>query len=148
MAQPIAFEAPAKPGPANIEQLRNAPAEHADALLSAYELLQALHDRGVLNLLRGMVGAGDELICTIAAAVDTPESIRGIRNFLLLTKFFASIPPDVLSSLAETVNSGAKREKAQKAPGLIQLMWRLRNENSRHAAAVALDLLEGVGKGL
>jgi len=148
MAQPIVFEAPPKPGPGSIEQLRNAPAAHAEALLSAYELLQALHDRGVLNLLRGVVGAGDELIGTIAAAVDTPESIRGIRNFLLLTKFFVSIPPEVLSSLAETVSSGAKREKAQKAPGLLQLLWRLRNENSRHAAAVALDLLEGVGKGL
>src|ERR1700686_5383237 len=148
MAQPIAFHAPAKPAPANTERLRNAPAEHAEALLSAYELLQLLHDRGVLSLLRGLVGGGDELISTIAAAVDTPESIRAIRNFLLLTKFFANIPPDVLSSLADTVNSGAKREKAQKAPGLLHLLWRLRNEDSRHAAAVGLDLLEGLGKGL
>src|SRR5437588_12954562 len=148
MAQPVEFEAPTEPGPANLQQLRNAPAPPAEALLSAYELLQLLHDRGVLNLLRGIVGAGDELIGTVAAAVNTPESIRGIRNFLLLTKFFASIPPEVLSSLADTVSSGAKREKAQKAPGVLQLLWRLRNENSRHAAAVALDLLEGVGTGL
>jgi uncharacterized protein YjgD (DUF1641 family) len=148
MAQPIAFDAPTKPGAANMERLRNAPAEHAEALLSAYELLQLLHDRGVLNLFRGLVGGGDELIGAIAAAVDTPESIRAIRNFVLLTKFFASIPPDVLSSLADTANSGAKREKAHKAPGLLDLLWRLRNEDSRHAAAVALDLLEGLGKGL
>jgi uncharacterized protein YjgD (DUF1641 family) len=148
MAQPIAFHAPAKPAPANMERLRNAPEEHADALLSAYELLQLLHDRGVLNLLRGLVGGGDALIGTITAAVDTPESIRAIRNFLLLTKFFASIPPDVLSSLVETVSAGAEREKAHKAPGLLHLLWRLRNEDSRHAAAVALDLLEGLGRGL
>src|ERR1700694_40128 len=148
MAQPIAFHAPAKPAPANMERLRNAPEEHADALLSAYELLQLLHDRGVLNLLRGLVGGGDALIGTITAAVDTPESIRAIRNFLLLTKFFASIPPDVLNSLADTVNAGAKREKARTGPGLLHLLWRLRNEDSRHAAAVALDLFEGLGKGL
>ena len=131
-----------------MERLRNAPAEHADALLSAYELLQLLHDQGVLNLLRGLVGGGDALIGTIAAAVDTPESIRAIRNFLLLTKFFGNIPPDVLNSLAETVSAGAKREKAHKAPGLLQLLWRLRNEDSRHAVSIALDLLEGLGKGL
>ena len=148
MAQPIAFHAPAKPAPANMERLRNAPEDHTDALLSAYELLQLLHDRGVLNLLRGLVGGGDALIGTITAAVDTPESIRAIRNFLLLTKFFASIPPDVLSSLVETVSAGAEREKAHKAPGLLHLLWRLRNEDSRHAAAVALDLLEGLGRGL
>jgi uncharacterized protein YjgD (DUF1641 family) len=148
MAQPISFQAPARNAPAHLERLRNAPAEHAEALLSAYELLQLLHDRGILNLLRGLVGGGDELIGTIAAALDTPESIRAIRNFLLMTKFFGSIPPDVLSSLAETVSEGAKREKAHKAPGLLHLLSRLRNEDSRHAAAVALDLLEGLGKGL
>jgi uncharacterized protein YjgD (DUF1641 family) len=148
MAQPIAFHAPAKPALANMERLRNAPEEHAEALLSVYELLQLLHDRGVLNFFRGLVGGGDALIGTVAAAVDTPESIRAIRNFLLLTKFFANIPPDVLISLADTVSAGAKREKAHKAPGLLHLLWRLRNEDSRHAAAVALDLFEGLGKGL
>jgi uncharacterized protein YjgD (DUF1641 family) len=131
-----------------MERLQNAPAEHAEAILSGYELLQLLHDRGVLNLLRGLVGGGDELVGTIAAAVDTPESIRAIRNFLLLTKFFGNIPPDVLSSLAATISAGAEREKAHKAPGLLSLLWRLRNEDSRHAAALALDLLEGLGKGL
>jgi len=148
MAQPIAFHTPAKPARTNMERLQNAPAEHAEALLEGYELLQLLHDRGVLNLLRGILGGGDALVSTITAAVDTPESIRAIRNFLLLTKFFANIPPDVLTSLAETVSNGAKREKAHKAPGLLHLLWRLRNEDSRHAAAVALDLLEGLGKGL
>ena len=148
MAQPIAFRVPEKTKPANLDRLRNAPAEHADAILSGYELLQILHDRGVLNLLRGLVGGGDALISTIAAAADTPDAIRAIRNFLLLTKFFASIPPDVLHSLAETVDAGAKREKAHKAPGLLHLLWRLRNEHSRHAVSVGLDLLEGMGKGL
>jgi uncharacterized protein YjgD (DUF1641 family) len=148
MAQPIAFEARPKPDRVSPERLQNAPAEHAEALLSAYELLQVMHDKGVLNLLRGLVGGGDALIGTVAAAIDTPESIRGIRNFLLLTQFFANIPPDILTSLAETVSNGAKREKARKAPGLLHLLWRLRDENSRHAAAVALDLLEGLGKGL
>jgi hypothetical protein len=79
---------------------------------------------------------------------DTPESIRAVRNFLLLTKLFAGIPTDVLSSLANTVTAGAKREKAHKAPGLFHLLWRLRNEDSRHAASIGLDLLEGMGKGL
>jgi uncharacterized protein YjgD (DUF1641 family) len=148
MAQPIVFHATPKRGPANMERLRNAPEQHADALLSAYELLQLLHDRGVLELLRGLVGGGDGLIGTITAAADTPESIRAMRNFMLLTKFFASIPPDVLHSLVDTVSAGAEREKAHKAPGLLSLLWRLRNEDSRHAAAVGLDLLEGLGKGL
>jgi uncharacterized protein YjgD (DUF1641 family) len=101
-----------------------------------------------LELLRGVVGAGDQLVDTLTAAVDNPESLRAIRNFMLLTKFFASIPPDVLNSVVQTVVEGAEREKAHRAPGLLHLLGRLRRENSRHAIAVTLDLLESVGKGL
>lgn len=147
MAKPIAFE-PEPPGNPNIEKLQSAPTDHADALVSALDLLQLLHDRGVLNLLRGVVGAGDEIVTSAAVALNSPEVLRAVRNFLLLTEFFASIPPDVLESLVNTARKGARREKSHKPPGLLSLMWRLRSENSRHAASVGLDLLEGLGKGI
>jgi uncharacterized protein YjgD (DUF1641 family) len=123
-------------------------AEHAEAVESAYEVLQLLHDRGVLNLLRGLLGAGDRVIDGLVEVVDSPESIRAIRNFLLLTKFFANIPPEVLSSLVQAATEGAQREKSHKAPGFFELYRRLRHEDTRHALAVTLDLMESVGKGL
>jgi uncharacterized protein YjgD (DUF1641 family) len=137
MAQPIPFVAP--------ECKCDDPQE---AVRSALELLQLLHDRGVLSLLRGLVGAGDQVVEILTSAVDTPEAVRGIRNFLLLTKFFASIPPDVLNSLVHTAVAGAEREKENRAPNLLQLLRRLNSENCRHALAVTLDLVESVGKGL
>lgn len=148
MAQPIQFPAAAATAPAPLTRLRNAPEEHAEALLASYDLLQLLHDKGVLNLLQGLLGASEELAGIATRAVEQPESIRGIRNFLLLTQFFASIPPEILHSLVNTARAGAEREREHKAPGLLQLLWRLRSENCRHAAAVALDLLAGLGKGL
>jgi uncharacterized protein YjgD (DUF1641 family) len=148
MAQPVPLLLPPRKEIGAAERIEDALDKHADAVLSALELLQLLHDRGVLNLLRGMVGAGDQLAGMLTAAVDTPEAVRGIRNFILLTKFFASIPPDVLNSLVRTATDGAKREKSQRAPGMLQLLGRLRSEDSRHAMAVTLDLIESVGKGL
>jgi uncharacterized protein YjgD (DUF1641 family) len=147
MAQPISLLPPHQNRAAD-RQLHDAPHQHADAIVSALELLQVLHDRGVLDLLRGMVDAGDKLVGTVTAAVDTPESLRAIRNFILLTKFFGSIPPDILNSLVQTALDGAKREKESRAPGMLHLLRRLGSENSRHAIAVTLDLLESVGKGL
>lgn len=148
MAQPIPLLLP--PGKAVDAggRLQDAFHKHEDAILSAIELLQLLHDRGVLDLLRGLVGAGNELAGMLTAAIDTPESLRGIRNFILLTKFFASIPPEVLNNLVHTAVEGAEREKANQAPGVMQLLGRLRSEDSRHAIAVTLDLLESVGRGL
>ena len=148
MAQPISLLPPHQNGAGVDRHLSEAPQMHADAILSALELLQLLHDRGVLDLLRGVVSAGDQLIETLTVAVDNPESLRAIRNFILLTKFFASIPPDVLNSLVRAAAEGAEREKEQRAPGVLQLLRRAGSENSRHAIAVTLDLLESVGKAL
>jgi uncharacterized protein YjgD (DUF1641 family) len=148
MAQPIFFALPSKNGAHSGEHIHHAGETHAEAISTALDVLQLLHDRGILDLLRGMLGAGDRLVGTLTAAVDNPEAIRAIRNFILLTKFFGSIPPDVLSNLVQTVMDGAEREEAHRAPGLLQLLRRLRSENSRHALAVALDLVEAVGKGL
>ena len=145
MAQPIPLTLTPK-GPDPAERLEDALGKHTDAIVSALELLQLLHDRGVLDLLRGLVGAGDQLVGILTAAAGTPESLRGMRNFILLTKFFASIPPEVLDSLVRTASEGAEREKANRAPGLLQLLRRAGSENSRHAMAVTLDLLESVGK--
>ena len=147
MAQPIPLTLTPK-GPDPAERLEDALEKHTDAIVSALELLQLLHDRGVLDLLRGLVGAGDQLVGILTAAAGTPESLRGMRNFILLTKFFASIPPDVLNSLVRAASEGAEREKAQHAPGVLQLLRRAGSENSRHAIAVTLDLLESVGKAL
>jgi uncharacterized protein YjgD (DUF1641 family) len=147
MAQPIPLTLVPK-GPDPAERLEDALHKHTDAIVSALELLQLLHDRGVLELVRGLVGAGDQIVGMLTAAAGTPESLRGMRNFILLTKFFASIPPEVLDSLVRTASEGAEREKAQRAPGVLQLLRRAGSENSRHAMAVTLDLLESVGKAL
>lgn len=146
MAEPISFTLPSKNGAHSGERLHDPADTHAEALSSALDVLQLLHDRGILDLLRGMLSAGDRLVGTLTTAVDTPEAIRAIRNFILLTKFFGSIPPDVLSSLVQTVMEGVHREEAHHAPRLVPLLRRLSSENSRHALAVALDLLEAVGK--
>ncbi|HTZ73427.1 MAG TPA: hypothetical protein VMB47_05880 [Candidatus Aquilonibacter sp.] len=149
MAQPIPLEAPVRDAREQLrKQLERAPGEHAEAILEAYETLQALHDHGALDLLRGMVGARDRLTDTLAVAVDAPPVVRAIRNFILLTKFFANLNSDVLGSLTQTAIAGAEKQKAVRAPGLLQLLNRLRSENSRHALSVMLDLLEAAGKGL
>jgi uncharacterized protein YjgD (DUF1641 family) len=147
MAQPIPLMLTPK-GVDPSERLTGALDKHTDAILSALELLQLLHDRGVLELLRGLLGAGDQLAGILTAAAGTPESLRGMRNFILLTKFFASVPPDVLESLVRTATAGAEREKAHRAPGVLHLLRRANSEESRHAMGVALDLLQSVGKAL
>ena len=51
MARPIPLELPPRdPREELRKRLEQAPAEHAEALLDSYELLQQLHDHGVFEL--------------------------------------------------------------------------------------------------
>ena len=56
--------------------------EHADAIRAALELLQELHDHGLLDLARGVVAGSPELITRLAEAANTPEAIAVIRSLI------------------------------------------------------------------
>ena len=87
MAEPIALKlAPRDPREALYHRLENAPLEHVEALLAAYEVLQGLQDRGVLEMLRGALGSSDKVLQILVDAVNTPEAICGIRNFMILIR--------------------------------------------------------------
>ena len=75
-------------------RLEHAPEEHAEAVLAAYEVLQELHDRGVLEIMRGALAASDEILETVVDNVKTPEAIRAIRNLLFWRQILGSIEPD------------------------------------------------------
>jgi len=104
MAQPIPLELPARDPRAELQaRLQNAPLDHAAALLSAYEVLQGLHDRGALDLVRGALGSSDRVLELLVNAAKTPEAIRGIRNLIILAKIFGTIEPELVEGFARSL---------------------------------------------
>jgi len=52
MAQPIPLDLPPRdPRKELLDRLESAPQEHAEALLDSYELLEQLHQAGILQLI-------------------------------------------------------------------------------------------------
>src|SRR5580704_16527316 len=87
MAQPIPLELPPRdPRKELLARVEAAPADHAEALLDALDLLEELHERRVFELLRGALCASDKIVEKTAAASDTPEAIRALRNLIILGK--------------------------------------------------------------
>src|SRR5262245_54382840 len=102
MAQPVHLELPANdPRAEFMARVQNAPAKHAEALLSAYEVLQGLHNRGVLELMRGAIGSSDKVLEIIVEGANAPEAIRGIRNLTILARVLGSIEPELLERSEE-----------------------------------------------
>jgi uncharacterized protein YjgD (DUF1641 family) len=151
MAQPIPLELPARDPRAELHaRLQNAPLEHAEALLSAYEVLQGLHDRGVFELLRGALGSSDKVIEIIVEAAKSPESVRGIRNIFILARILGTIEPEMVEGFARSLPQAIAltRTHESKPPGFWGLLKKFRNRNFRRGLLLVNSLLEALGKNL
>jgi uncharacterized protein YjgD (DUF1641 family) len=151
MARPIPLDIPPSDPAAELRsRLENAQAQHAEAVLAAYEVLQALHDQGVLELLRGALGARDQILETAVTAVNNPETIRAIRNLLFWRRILGSIEPAWFKGMFQAIPEGmAKATAGQgKKVGLWGLWRRVRSQDSLRAMSAAMDFLEAFGRQL
>lgn len=151
MAQPIPFHlAPRDPRDGLNSRLQQAPLEHAEAVLAGYEVLQGLHDRGVLELMRGALGGGDKILEQLVAVASGPESIRATRNLVLLVTTLGEIEPARLSDLTRAIPRALVQANAEesKPPGLFKLMSTFGNKDFRRGLAAFNDLLVAFGKNL
>jgi uncharacterized protein YjgD (DUF1641 family) len=149
MAQPIPFISPQRdPREALFRKLKEAPQEHAEALLAAYDVLQKLHDRGVLDIVRGGLGSGDKLLQMLVDASNTPEAIRGMRNLIILAKMADSLEPELLEKLARAVPESLAQAKTEKPLGMWQMLKKMGSRDTRRALTLMVRLTEALGKGL
>ena len=149
MAEPIDLKpAPRDPREALYNRLEKAPLEHVEALLAAYEVLQGLHDRGVLETLRGALGSSDKVLQILVDAANTPETITGIRNFMILTRIAGTLEPELLEALAQALPEGMAQAKMAEPLGLWNLLKKLSSQDGRRALTALTGVLESLGKSL
>jgi uncharacterized protein YjgD (DUF1641 family) len=149
MARPIALEIPPRDPRVELrKRLDEAPLEYAEALLDSYELLQQLHDHGVFDLLRGALCATDKLVESAADAAKSDESVRAIRNAIILGKMLGSIDPDVLQGVATAAGEafGGYTKPVVEPPGLFSLLNQFRSKETRRSIALMSRFLEALGK--
>ena len=149
MAAPILLNLPPQdPRAALLHRLENAPKEHAEALLAVCDILQGLHDKGLLELAKGALGSGEKVLEILVEAGNSPEVIRGIRNFMILTRLFATLEPRLLEHLAGAVPKALVEAKTRKPLGLVQMMGKATNADTRRILTIMIRVVESLGKDL
>src|ERR1700722_21018996 len=133
MAKPIAFKPITVDFTADlVKELERAPREHAEALLLAYDVLEAAHKEGLLDLLHGAIGSRDTIITTVSKYAAQPEGVAAIRNLLTAAKILTELDPEVLDQISKVMAHATKEHQAEReAPSLWQLAKRATGENSR-----------------
>jgi len=150
MANPLPFTPKtADPRTEHELRLRNAPTEHAEAALVAWDVLQTAHDQGLLDLLQGIMGSKDMIAGKLAEYAKLPEGVAGIRNLLAFAKILTVLDPETLNCLANALDVATlEHRREQKAPSLWQLARRATSEDSRRGLSFFTLVLANVGRAL
>jgi uncharacterized protein YjgD (DUF1641 family) len=148
MAKPIPLQLPRRdPKQELLKRLEQAPAEHAAALLDGYELLQQLHEHGVFTLVRGALGAKDKLVEAAAEGANSTESIRAIRNALILTKMLGSIDPEIMQAVSTSMSEtfGNVKNAPEHPRGVFSLLMGFGSPEHRSVLSLLSAFLKRLG---
>jgi uncharacterized protein YjgD (DUF1641 family) len=123
-----------------IRRINQAPVEHAEAVLAAYELLQRLYEKGMIDLFNGLLSASDTVIDRMADVVSSKEAISALRVALIFGRLLTSIDPDKLSA----VLSNASKE----TPSLLSIGKQAASKDTRRMVALVIGLSNVLGQAL
>jgi len=149
MAKPVPLQLPPRdPREELRSRLDSAPLEHAEALLAGYEVLQGLHDQGVLELLCGLLGSGSKVLETATEAAKAPETMRAIRNLVILGKTLGEIDPELFDGFAMALPEAMRQAKMQgkEPPSFFAILNKFRSKDLRRGLVAVNSLLEAWGK--
>jgi uncharacterized protein YjgD (DUF1641 family) len=152
VGKPASFGTPTRDARKELSaRLENAPAEHAETLLDAYDLLQQLHDQHVFEVLRGAISAGGRFVERAVTVADPSGSMRAFRNAIILGKVLDAMDPDLLQCFAmaakETLG-GDRKPTFVESPGMLSLLSELRQTELRRSMALIVRFLHVLGKEL
>lgn len=123
-----------------IHRVEQAPVAHAEAVLAAYDLLERLHETGIIDLLNGLLSAGDTVVERVVDVISSRQMVTALRLALILGDLLNSIDPDKL----HTVISNAGKE----TPSLLAIGKQATSKDARRGMAAAVSLLELLGEAL
>jgi uncharacterized protein YjgD (DUF1641 family) len=123
-----------------IRRVERAPIEHAEAVLAAYDLLQRLHEKGLLDLLNGVLSAGDTVVDRVVDVVSSKEMVTALRIGLMFSNLLTQIDADALHAVIE--------EAGKETPSLLALGKQAASKDARRGLATAVGLLNVFGAAL
>jgi uncharacterized protein YjgD (DUF1641 family) len=88
-----------------IKRLEEAPEEHAEAILATYELLQRLHDKGLIDVANGLLSASTMVVEKAVDIVSSKPMITATRAALLGMNLLNNLDADRMHGLLTPTNA-------------------------------------------
>jgi len=123
-----------------IRRLEQAPEEHAEALLSAYDLLQRMHEKGLIDIANGLLSASETVVDRAVDVVSSRQAVTALRLVLMFGNLLNSLDPDRMHALLSPSEN--------KPPSLWKMVKSAMSADARRGMATAIGLLNVVGAAL
>ncbi|MEH7547432.1 DUF1641 domain-containing protein [Neobacillus vireti] len=136
----------------SLENLLSGVAQNKDSLLETLNLLQELHDSGMMDALGSFLKA-KESAAKIAVGQLTRKPVTNmINNAMAAGGILTELDPETTSKLAKSLTAGLKKAeqglKADTKLGLFDLMKAMKDPDINRALGFGFNLLKGIGEGL
>lgn len=122
-----------------MRRIQDAPKEHAEAILAAYDLLQKLHEAGILSLGSGLISAGKTIIEHVAEVANSPQAITALRTALIFGNLLNTLDANELHKAMQVEEKDAT---------IFHIVKGLTTKEARQAAAIGVNVLNVFGKAL
>lgn len=128
-------------------EIEQAVSEHKEAILEGIELLQGLHDRGVLPMANSLLGQADEVLAVVVRLVSQPQHAKALANLLQLALMVGSLDVKRLEPMVHGLNTGLEvaASKVDEKTKLMDLFKALNDPEINRAITMTLGLLKGMG---
>jgi uncharacterized protein YjgD (DUF1641 family) len=123
-----------------LRRLEQAPEQHAEALLSAYDLLQRMHENGLIDIAGGLLSAGDTVVERVSDVASSKQVVTALRLVLMLTNLLNTLDADKIAAILSSPES--------KPHSLWTIGKDAMSEDARVGLATAVRLLKVIGSSL
>lgn len=109
------------------------------------ELLQALHERGLLRLATLLVEGGADALSVILERAYTPQTKASLNVLAQFATLPGKLPDDLLIGIGRGAQGTRSALKSKRAPSLVQLIRLLLDPEVRRGLGVTIALVKGLG---
>ena len=123
-----------------MRRLEQVPDQHAEALLAAYDLLQRMHEKGLIDIASGLLSASDTVMDKVADVASSTEVVNALRAVLMFTNLLKTLDMERMHVLISAPES--------KPPSLWALGRQAMSKDARVGLATGVGLLNLFGSAL
>ena len=135
-----------------LESLLTEVVQNKDSLVETLDLLQELHNSGILDVINSLVKTKEE-VAKIAVGQMTREPVTNmINNAMAAGGVLTQMDPEMTKKLMGSVAKGLERAEqglqSNSTTGMLDIMKALKDPDMNRAITFGLNLLKGIGEEL